>query len=532
MNKILILILMIVAVSCNSNSQNHDSQDSPDLHDLDKDTETIDESSDDLSDEADAESEAPDEVPDEKEQPDIDMHCPLPPDAGYPYVRGDGTIHFCRQCDTPDEYDPRCIKSVWKDLNKEAYDLYKAGKFPDNEYIGECYPWPCEWNVEPTPNEQVYLSAHSHCDIFLSPRTWAGQFRGYKKISNMENGKIVFWISNYRYSDVELTTIPGYGYAGQRTVMYDIETGKYTVFGQLHTPAYMNGIIIANPFVPGTGSAKNFPVIVSIVPYKESYRYDIIYGNTEKASLIDNAGSYITDKWTIIAVNHLDQGENTLVSGNRSLIYSRTGEWNWKTLAYGYPEGRVGELSISGDKAMFAHPDRNQSYICDLSKTPESIDDCRSIGREGETAGFPRFDRDNPDRIAYRSMGGGRPPNRFVIVDISKELWKIEKEIEIPSTEGSYLQHQLSVFKSDIMLYTESYLLDASGYQQDNKLCFYRIDKEKVYCSKPIEGQKDYGHGFATFEGKYLFWQPAFKTGYILRDMECYCEKEGVCPFE
>ncbi|HQN73887.1 MAG TPA: hypothetical protein PLB16_10770, partial [bacterium] len=58
------------------------------------------------------------------------------------------------------------------------------------------------------------------------------------------------------------------------------------------------------------------------------------------------------------------------------------------------------------------------------------------------------------------------------------------------------------------------------------------IDKGKTYCSKPIENQTSYGHGYATFENKYLFWQPMYKAGYILRDMDCYCKEEGVCPFE
>ena len=69
----------------------------------------------------------------DSETPDVDMYCPLPINAGYPYFRNDGTIHFCRPCDTPDEYDPPCIKSLWKDINKEVYDKYMNGEFEDNE---------------------------------------------------------------------------------------------------------------------------------------------------------------------------------------------------------------------------------------------------------------------------------------------------------------------------------------------------------------------------------------------------------------
>jgi hypothetical protein len=228
----------------------------------------------------------------------------------------------------------------------------------------------------------------------------------------------------------------------------------------------------------------------------------------------------------------MDKGDNPFADGNRSLMYAKTGEWKWTTLAYGNPEGKAGEITISGNKAMFVHIGTMDSYICDLSKSPKSIDDCKKISREGEAAGFPRFDRDNPNRIIYRPVADGIPTNRFVIMDISKEPWVVEKEFDIPSTEGTFLRMQLSGFKSDVLLYKEDYVLNASGYQEDAKLCFYRIDKNKNYCSKPIEGQKDYGHGYSSFDEKYLFWQPAYKTGYILRDMDCYCKEEGVCPFE
>jgi hypothetical protein len=128
--------------------------------------------------------------------------------------------------------------------------------------------------------------------------------------------------------------------------------------------------------------------------------------------------------------------------------------------------------------------------------------------------------------------GGGSSPNKYVILDISKDPWKIEKEFTIPMTETAGLALQLEQVRSNVLLYQEVYVMDASGYQEDGKLCFYRLDTEKTYCSKLIGDSTKYGHGHSSFEGKYLFWQPMNGWGYILRDMECYCEKEGVCPFE
>jgi hypothetical protein len=530
MLNILIIFLLSVfwsCTSCNSGETKTDIDTSSDkdssLIDLDNIQPDIDTSvpdpdiSDDLSDEALAESD---------ETPDIDMYCPLPMDAKYPYFRQDGTIHFCRPCDTPDEYDPQCVKSLWKDLNKEVYDKYKNGEFEDNELIAECYPWPCEWDVYPTPRVPESTSVHK-CDIFLNPRTWANDFGGQNRASNMDDGKIAIQLYNYRYSDINLETTVGY--SGKRTVLYNIASGKYTVIGKSLFPFYINGHIVIDPYI--TVNGKHLSVLVDAVPYKNSYKYEVIYTDEDTSVVLDSS-PYITDKWTIMSVNHVDAEDDPVGAGNRSLVYAKTGEWKWTTLAHGYPDGKAGELSIAGNRAMFYHYGTNASWVCDLSKSPKKITDCKRIGKENEVAGFPKFDLDNPDRIIYRPIAEGIPYSHFVIMNISKEPWTLEKEFDIPTTEKNFINLQLAQVKSNVMLYKESYQMEASGYQTDGKLCYYRIDKKKIYCSKPIEGQKDYGHGFSVMEGKYLFWQPAYKAGYILRDMDCYCKEEGVCPFE
>ncbi len=538
MRNILIILLLSVfwsCTSCNSGETKTDIDTSPD-----KDSSLIDQ--DQIKTDLDSVTPDPDMIDGDSEKldtdgdsetPDVDMYCPIAINAKYPYFREDGTIHFCRPCDTPDEYDPQCVKSLWKDLNKEVYDMYKNGEFEDNELIAECYPWPCEWDVVPTPRVPESTSVHK-CDIFLNPRTWANSFSGINRESNMDGGKVVFRLYNYRIGDKEkIEQFPGYH--GQRAVMYDISTGKYMVIpGVPVYPQYMNGIIITDGISmyrkdDSTTDAHSW--IISIEEYKDSFKYRVIYDDDNNMTLID-AAPFITKEWTIIGVNHFDKGENPASDGNRSLMYAKTGEWKWTTLAYGNPDGKAGELSIAGDKAMFAHIATNTSYICDLSKSPKSLSDCKKISREGESAGFPKFDKDNPNRIVYRSIVDGGTTNKMVIVDISKEPWKIEKEFEIPSTEAAFLSIWLMEFKSNVILYEENYVMNESGYQEDGKLCYYRIDKGKTYCSKPIENQTSYGHGYATFENKYLFWQPMYKAGYILRDMDCYCKEESVCPFE
>jgi len=536
MKYILIMFLLMVfwsCTSCNSGETKTDIDTSSDkdssLIDLDNTQPEIDTAVND-SDIVDSDSEKLD-IDSDSEKPDVDMYCPLPMNAKYPYFREDGTIHFCRPCDIPDEYDPQCVKSLWKDVNKEVYDKYKNGEFEGNEFVAECYPWPCEWSVTPRQGDQIYAGDAMKCDLVINPWNWTPSYRGSKREGNMENGKIVFRVDNYRISANETSN----GYQGQRLAIYDIKTGKYTVVsGSPGTTQYLNNMIITSVSSSSNNDDSTYKVyywIILIEHYKESFRYSLIYNDSDNKTLMDTA-PYMTDKWTLMSVNHLDKGSNPVNDGNRSLMYAKTGEWKWTTLVHGNPDGKAEELSIAGDKAMFYHYGTDASWLCDLSKNPKKITDCKRIGKENEVAGFPKFDRDNPNRIAYRPIADGIPRNHFVVMDISKEPWVTEKEFDIQSTEGTYLKTQLMEFKSDTVLYLESYLLNESGYQQDNKLCFYRIDKGKTYCSKPIEGQKDYGHGFPAMEGKYLFWQPAFKTGYILRDMECYCKEESVCPFE
>ncbi|HQB10645.1 MAG TPA: hypothetical protein PLW37_12335, partial [bacterium] len=70
-------------------------------------------------------------------------------------------------------------------------------------------------------------------------------------------------------------------------------------------------------------------------------------------------------------------------------------------------------------------------------------------------------------------------------------------------------------------------------------LCYYRIDKKKKYCMKKMDNDETYSdgttrfpYGYAEFEGKWLLYQKRSSTPLILRDMDCYCKEEGVCPFE
>ena len=54
------------------------------------------------------------------------------------------------------------------------------------------------------------------------------------------------------------------------------------------------------------------------------------------------------------------------------------------------------------------------------------------------------------------------------------------------------------------------------------------MDDDKSYS----DGTTIFPYGFSEFEGKWLLYQKLNSDPFILRDMECYCWEENICPFE
>jgi len=136
MNKFVALTLFLLFIYCTScndgNSANNDDKvdsDSLSHADTDESDSVID--ADDSSDEVLTES---DEKPDDTPDTDNAECFPAHKDAGYPYYRNDGTIHFCRECDKPTKNDPDCIANLWVDGNKKLF-----AEHPDKD----CLEYPC-----------------------------------------------------------------------------------------------------------------------------------------------------------------------------------------------------------------------------------------------------------------------------------------------------------------------------------------------------------------------------------------------------
>ena len=59
--------------------------------------------------------------------------------------------------------------------------------------------------------------------------------------------------------------------------------------------------------------------------------------------------------------------------------------------------------------------------------------------------------------------------------------------------------------------------------------CFYRFDKNKLYCPVKHDWPTE-DMAFPTFSGKWQLYKG--EVSFTLRDWECYCKEENVCPFE
>ena len=69
------------------------------------------------------------------------------------------------------------------------------------------------------------------------------------------------------------------------------------------------------------------------------------------------------------------------------------------------------------------------------------------------------------------------------------------------------------------------------GVNGDGNACFYNRKIKKSICMKKVEKMEKYYFAYGEWEGKWLLYQFRGTTAQGIRDLDCYCEKEGVCPF-
>ena len=431
-------------------------------------------------------------------------------DAPFPYYDKDGNITFCRPgCDTPTEKDPQCMSNLWREQN---YNL--CHQYP--EY--DCCGYPCVLDsLKPLTKEEEekwgqYAIPMHKCDLKLNPEEWGNDgTHGVVKSWNMSDGKVGFKLSP---NDLSIEKWP----VKVKYVSYDISSKKFNIITRSRgqEQAYHKGKRIA--LVSDTRSLELDNKNIFLAYFGDDGSYHLAYNKPVNFLAYEPA---LNDKWAFVNLQETE-------TSPYKMMYAKVGEWKWSMLG----EGFGWEPGIVGDTLVLVDDDVN-GWVCDLSKSPHKITDCMKINREGEKVRGIRINKNDETKFVYNSnimklVNLELKDNSFIYNDLITEFTSETHKNAYPLAALEY--------KDEILLFEE---IVSDGSSFGGLLCYYRIDKKKKYCMKKMEkdeafsdGTTKFPYGFAEFEDKWLLYQKKGSTPLILRDMECYCKEEGVCPFE
>ena len=505
MRNIVIIFLLTFLWSCTSCNENNPQNDTVTDIDLNSDSDTeYDESSD--------------KVPDTEldEMPDLDEEecLPLLIDAPFPDKDNEGNITFCRPgCDTPSEKDPQCMSNLWKEQNEALCTLHPAH---------DCCGYPCvNEYLKPVTEEELikeheslaqYIPMHE-CDLMISPFEWSiDGTAGVVKSWNMSDGKVGFKISPVDLSVKEWPVKIKY-------VSYDIETQKYNFItpSRGQEQSYFKGNRIGLVADARSLDLNNSNIFLAYIG--DDGKKELVFNSKVNFLAYEPA---LNDKWAFV---NLRETKNSPYK----MMYSKVGEWSWKALG----EGTARYTSLS-DNYLGICDEAKNGYICDLSKSPQSFSDCIKINKDGERMSLIKFNRENPKEFIFNLNGIGIVKGT-IGSDKIESYENVITDFTEESAENSYTLSPYG-FKGNLILYVE---ITSDGSFSGGRLCYYRLDKKKKYCMNKMDrdtsyedGSTMFPYGFSEFEGKWLLYQKLSSTPLILRDMECYCKEEGICPFE
>ncbi|MBQ4438867.1 hypothetical protein II898_08320 [bacterium] len=499
-----------------------DSQDSETQND-DEDSQTSEIVDDSERDDAD-DDETDDSDSDTDEPLDVDYQgaedCPELSKAKFPYYNDDKSIHFCRKCDTPTVKDPQCMENLWKEAAAKLYDVSPESECRDGypcEMLDLVPITQAEWDEEWSDPKYPKLPYRPHeCDLILDANSvstkylWAtDETAGSFKHFNISDGKIGIKLKN--------VSTRLYGQVTRSKVMiYDPVNKKYRAIAPMFDDelAYHKGcfLYMGSDFRKIDGEERYLFYVC------ENGSRRVVY--PKKISWLSYTPA-LSEKWAIANIRE----EN---DEPKYTMYAKVGEWNWTKLMEGLSYGP----QIVNDKAVF-YDDNFKAYYCDLSKNPKSTADCILVNEtETEEIRTPVINEDDETEIIYESYvpekmsmkrlqigADGKKGERSMILDThisSDETWRP-------------VGYSLSKVTEDIIFYNETMNNGSTG---DCNACFYNRKSKKTTCMKKVEGMEKYYFGFDEWEGKWLLYQFRAVALQAVRDLDCYCEKEGVCPFE
>ncbi len=511
---IFIVFCLFFLFSCSSSKSQNDSDILPDSDINTQDSETIDDDFDSQEAEiVDDSDEKPDQDNDSDTEKSDSTECQPPlSEAQFPYYDANGKITFCRpDCDTPTDDDPICIGNLWDEQNEKLcheYPEYACCGFP---CIMESFkPWTKERLAEEYPTLVEFIPMHK-CDLAISQVNWGiDGSAGVVKSWNLSDEKIGFQIYPSRLS-VEKWSV------GDKYVTYDIATQKYSfVIPSRHQEqAYFKGKRLALISDKRSYNLNNENIFLAYI--SDDAKTEIVYDKKVKSISYEPA---LNEKWAFV---------NLVDNSGKRMLYAKVGEWKWTSLGNGlgwFP-------SLVGDTLSFVDDNVN-GWICDLSKKPQKLEDCLKFNQEGEQTEYLYFDKENENRFVYYDTF----KRKIVLAERNGDNFK-RKDIITEFTEESVSKAYSLLprtLRGNVFLYEE---VTTNGAEYGGRLCYYRIDKNKKYCMKKMDDDKSYSdgttifpYGFAEFEGKWLLYQKKNSDSLVLRNMDCYCKEEGVCPFE
>lgn len=511
MFRIALIFFIIFFVSCNSDSSKHDADTV-----ADKDTAVID---------SDANDSAPDEsgdadtiLPDPDSITDTDLNdsefiddCDIKLiDAKFPYYDKDSNITFCRPgCDTPTEKDPQCMSNLWKEQNQAL-----CTQMPQYDCCG--YPCFLE-SLKPMTKDEVdeyyqlaTIPMHK-CDLKLNPKDWGIGGSSVMKSWNMSDGKVGFYLYTVNLSMKDWSVKTKFS-------TYEIATKKFNFIlpARGQEQAYYKGSRIALISDKRSLELNNSNIFLAYIG--DDGLKILAYNKKVHHMAYEPA---LNDKWAFVNLQETDNSPY-------KMMYAKVGEWKWTSLG----EGTGWEPGIVGNTLVLVDDNVN-GWICDLSKNPKSISECRKVNRNGEEVRGIRINLENEKQFIYNSN-----ISKLVYLELEDGTFSY-KDLITDFTEAT-VKNKFSLaalqFKKNILLFEE---ITSDGYYPGGLLCYYRLDKNEKYCMKKMDKDESYTdgttrfpYGFAEFENKWLLYQKKGSTPLILRDMDCYCKEEGICPFE
>ena len=423
----------------------------------------------------------------------------------FPFKDANGKPTFCRPgCDTPTENDPQCVRNIWDWENWEEQQDYlkEQEKNPNQTKERSCYPWPCKLPNMHAKTKETLNTFVSSCDRLLTVNDFSASM-----------------LTNWSHGMYD-------GVAGMRLqhsnmiVEYDPEKDEYTTIGQSKLLSFNEGRYITEVYdsYPGLYPDTFKSFTVSVLRTEKGYFYELIrdnYGFKETFYAPPFAGK----NWALLRLK-----------GNKT-IYASAKNWEWHELAG--INNYAGEGNIVGDHLTFITNNR-ELYYCDLRKYPKHIDECFKLNRKDESGNeeighSPRIDLENEYRVVYNIHG--QP--KFVEIDLH-DLNNVKyTDYEIEKNKETAWTWQPEMLQGNKITYMETFTL--SNGELDSIGCFYRFDKQRTYC------QTD--HTFTTYSGdelmgynvfweKWHLWKRTTRPTAVLRDWDCYCKENNVCPLE